>query len=39
LNVHSINDDKQTENHISEQLESEPSSFEADTAIEKLKSY
>jgi hypothetical protein len=37
LNVHVVNDLRQTEIQIAEPLESEPSVFEVETAIGKLK--
>jgi hypothetical protein len=37
LNVHGVNDVKQTEIHTSEPLLPEPSAFEVELAIEKLK--
>ena len=39
LNVHGIHDVRQTETHLSEALVPEPSAFEVDLAIEKLKSH
>jgi hypothetical protein len=39
LNVHGVNDVKQTEIHTAEPLVPEPSSSEVETAIEKLKRY
>jgi hypothetical protein len=39
LNVHGINDDRQTEIQTAEPLVPEPSSSEAEIAIEKLKRY
>jgi hypothetical protein len=39
LNVQGVNDIRQTEIHIDERLLSKPSSFEVETAIEKLKLY
>jgi len=39
LNVHGDNDVRQTEIHTTESLVPEPSAFEVDLAIEKLKSY
>jgi len=38
LNVHGVNDVRQTEIHTAEPLVPEPSAFEFDLAIEKLKS-
>jgi hypothetical protein len=37
LNVHVVNDVRQTEIHIAEPLESGPSAFEVETATETLK--
>jgi len=37
LNVHGVNDIRQTEIHTTEPLEPEPSAFEAEMAVEKLK--
>ena len=37
LNVHMVNDVRQTEIHTAEPLVSEPSAFETEVAIEKLK--
>jgi hypothetical protein len=37
LNIHGINDVRQTEVHTAEPLVSEPSAFEVEVAIEKLK--
>jgi len=37
LNVHGVNDVKQTEIHTAEPLLSEPSTFEFELAVEKLK--
>ena len=37
LNVHGVTDVRQTEIHAAEPLESEPSTFEIELAIEKLK--
>ena len=37
LNVHGVNDDRQTEIHTRETLVSELSAFEVEMAIEKLK--
>jgi len=39
LNVHGVNDVRQTEIHTAEPLVPESSSFEVEIAIEKLKSY
>ena len=39
LNVHGVNDFRQTETHTAEPLVPEPSAFEVRLAIEKLKSY
>jgi hypothetical protein len=39
LNVHGVNDVRQTEIHTSEQLAPEPSSFEVEIDIGKLKRY
>ena len=39
LNVHMVNDVRHTELHTAEPLVPEPSAFEADLAIEKLKSH
>jgi len=39
LNVHEVNDVRQTEIHTAEPLVPEPSSFEFHLAIEKLKSH
>jgi hypothetical protein len=39
LNVHGVNDVRQTEIHTAEPLVSESSPFEIEMAIEKLKSY
>jgi hypothetical protein len=39
LNVHGVNDVRQTEMHTAEPLVSEPSSFEVEITIEKLKRY
>jgi hypothetical protein len=39
LNVHRINNVRQTETDTSEPLVTEPSSFEVETAIEKLERY
>jgi hypothetical protein len=39
LNVHGDNDVRQTEIHTAEPLVPEPSAFEAEMAIEKLKRY
>jgi len=39
LNVHEVNDDRQTEIHTSESLMPEPSAFEDEMAIEKLKKH
>ena len=39
LNVHGVHDVRQTETHTAEPLELEPSAFEVDLAIEKLKSH
>ena len=39
LNVHEVNDIKQAEIHTVEPLVTEPSAFEGDLAIEKLKSH
>jgi hypothetical protein len=39
LNVHGVNDVRQTEIHAAEPLVPEPSSFEVEIAIEKLKRY
>ena len=38
LNVHGVHDVRQTETHTAEPLVPEPSAFEVDLAIEKLKS-
>jgi hypothetical protein len=37
LNVHGVNDDRQTEIHTAKPLVTEPSAFEVEMAIEKLK--
>jgi bacterioferritin-associated ferredoxin len=37
LNVHGVNDIRQTERHTAEPLVSEPNAFEFESAIEKLK--
>jgi len=37
LNVHGVNDDRQTQIHTAEPLVAEPSAFEVEMAIEKLK--
>ena len=39
LNVHGVNDVRQTEIHTAEPLVLEPSAFEVEVAIEKLKSH
>ena len=39
LNLHGVNDVRQAEMHTAEPLVPEPSAFEAELAIEKLKSY
>ena len=39
LNVHVVHDVRQTETHTAEPLVPEPSTFEVDLAIEKLKSH
>ena len=39
LNVHRVHDIRQTESHTTEPLIFEPSAFEVDLAIEKLKSH
>ena len=39
LNVHGVNDVRQTEIHIAKHLVPEPSAFEIELAIEKLKSH
>jgi len=39
FNVHGVNDDRQTKIHTAEPLVTEPSAFEGDLAIEKLKSH
>ena len=39
LNVHGVHDVRQTETHTAEPLVPEPSAFEVDFAIEKLKSH
>ena len=39
MNVHGVNDVKQTDNHTAQPLVPEPSAFEVDLAIEKLKSH
>jgi hypothetical protein len=39
LNVHGVNDVRQTEIHTAEPLVPEPSSYEVEIAIEKLKRY
>jgi hypothetical protein len=39
LNVHGVNDVKRTEIHLAERLVPEPSVFEVEMAIEKLKRY
>ena len=39
LNVHGVHDVRQTETHTAEPLVPEPSAFEVDLAIEKLKSH
>jgi hypothetical protein len=39
LNVHEVNDDRQIEIHTAELLMPEPSAFEDETAIEKLKKH
>jgi hypothetical protein len=39
LNIHRVNDVRQTEVHMEEPLVSEPSAFEVEMAIEKLKSH
>jgi len=37
LNVHGVNDNRQTQIHTAEPLVAEPSAFEVEMAIEKLK--
>jgi hypothetical protein len=37
LNVHGVNDDRQTQIHTAEPLVAEPSAFEVGMAIKKLK--
>ena len=39
LNVHGVHEVRQTETHTAEPLMPEPSAFEVDLAIEKLKSH
>ena len=39
MNVHGVHDVRQTETHTAEPLVPEPSAFEVDLAIEKLKSH
>jgi hypothetical protein len=39
LNIHWVNDVRQAELHTAETLMSEPSSFEVELAVEKLKSH
>jgi len=39
LNIHGVHDVRQTEIHIAEPLVPEPSAFEVEMAIEKLKSH
>ena len=39
MNVHGVNDVRQTEIHTAEPLVPEPSAFEVDLAIEKIKSH
>ena len=39
LNVHKVNDARQSEIHTAEPLVPEPSAFEVELAIEKLKSH
>jgi len=39
LNVHGVNDVRQTEIHTAEQLVPQPSAFEVELAIEKLRSH
>jgi len=39
LNVHEVNDDRQTEIHTAESLMLVPSAFENEMAIEKLKKH
>ena len=39
MNTHGFNDVRQTEIHIAETLVPEPSAFEVELAIEKLKSH
>jgi hypothetical protein len=39
LNVHGVNDVRQTEIHTAELLVPEPSAFDVEFAIEKLKSH
>ena len=39
LNVHGVNDVKQTEIHTAEPLVPEPNAFEVELALEKLKRY
>ena len=39
LNVHGVNDVRQTEIHTAEPLVPEPSAFEVELAIEKIKSH
>jgi len=39
LNIHEVNDARQTELHTAEPLVPEPSAFEVELAIEKLKSH
>ena len=39
MNIHGVNDVRQTEIHTAEPLVPEPSTFEVELAIEKLKSH
>jgi hypothetical protein len=39
LNIHGVNDVRQTEIHIAEPLVPEPTAFEIEVAVEKLKSH
>ena len=39
LNIHGVNDVRQTEIHTAEPLVSEPSAFEVEITVEKLKSH
>jgi len=39
LNVHTVNDVRQRETYTTEPLVPEPSAFEAELAVEKLKSH